>query len=949
MSNRSRLTAPPGAPAAIAEFSLSACLFFFLIQALRDILISPGGFEYVAVIVYVFAAAPVIAGLLNLLPLGMPLAVLGAVAAIAGRFLMLQPDLPRYYLGECLALSGFWFYFVSRLSSHARRPEHEARAGVCMLAAGLLTAPILHLALRASDRVEHNAVIFAMIALAAVSLAILVLAGKSSSADSAAQSTQPRPSLASGFSIFLIAIPIHYIYQYALRPETFSGATDISYGATATVVKIALLLAVVATVRAAGRRATLLTYAGTCVLATFAMLIFGLLFSLPRGAFSLALIGIALFGVSTSLGPLLAFFTLRRVPARGLFLGLGATASAFSMLAFSIYLIEHHEPIVNWLTAGFLALGLAVIVITQRKKTLEFTGDSPAGFSRTAMAAVALVALCVAFFPANTPRHNLRDAGRKVIACLYTWYGVPGKPYGMFGFETIRKPAVKGVWQIDDSGIGNSNVSIRTYPVPTPVTRDEMRKEKIWALDSGNQLFAFRPRQFVVVSGDSDSARHGRIVLSATANTSLLPLTSRIYFQFNGRFEGTKPDVAFFIRRDGVVYGTRLRTPSMPQASFELVFPKDFTSATGKGPDAMGFEVACPKAGPCAFGLSDVEVSEWRHWDEDYHTAQVDGKWRNDPPDTLAAAHHAFYSGRPWPDIASYSPDGYYDSWDPAVMRSQLQLMEKAGIDAVLIMHPHTASVVQVVLDMLDAMHSPLQVAYYNKYDLDKPEMSIDIINRFGSHPRWMKVGGRPVWFVGMTGLEAKPYKVYEQEFAKLRRRTRAFLVGDQYAPPKEEMLALLDGHYYYDTSGEHRARWGAPDIQVAQPDGHYVTGHGHLDTLFRSISNLVHFRNQLYVATVIPGTDNTRVHDFTGSPFYDGRPGTIVKRRHGRTYAETWRAAIRSRADWVCIVSWNELHEGTEIEPTKEDGTFYVEQTRIWADAFRRGREPRQNSSASQ
>jgi glycoprotein endo-alpha-1,2-mannosidase len=95
--------------------------------------------------------------------------------------------------------------------------------------------------------------------------------------------------------------------------------------------------------------------------------------------------------------------------------------------------------------------------------------------------------------------------------------------------------------------------------------------------------------------------------------------------------------------------------------------------------------------------------------------------------------------------------------------------------------------------------------------------------------------------------------------------------------------------------------------------------------------------------------------------PGYDARRGSgdpVVKpRRNGRTYDAMWRAAITSRADRVTITSFNEWHEGTQIEPAvprrraryrylSYDGawglhglaaeTAYLARTRYWADVFR-------------
>jgi hypothetical protein len=96
--------------------------------------------------------------------------------------------------------------------------------------------------------------------------------------------------------------------------------------------------------------------------------------------------------------------------------------------------------------------------------------------------------------------------------------------------------------------------------------------------------------------------------------------------------------------------------------------------------------------------------------------------------------------------------------------------------------------------------------------------------------------------------------------------------------------------------------------------------------------------------------------------PGYDARRGSgdpVVKpRRHGATYDAMWRAAIHVHADRVTITSYNEWHEGTQIEPATTagrrgayryftyDGVWglhgaaaagaYLTRTRYWSDVFR-------------
>jgi glycoprotein endo-alpha-1,2-mannosidase len=98
--------------------------------------------------------------------------------------------------------------------------------------------------------------------------------------------------------------------------------------------------------------------------------------------------------------------------------------------------------------------------------------------------------------------------------------------------------------------------------------------------------------------------------------------------------------------------------------------------------------------------------------------------------------------------------------------------------------------------------------------------------------------------------------------------------------------------------------------------------------------------------------------------PGYDARRASgdlhLKRRLNGATYDHMWRAAIGAAADRVTITSFNEWHEGTQIEPAATtpqrrgayrylsyDGAWgmhgreapfaYLTRTRYWADVFRR------------
>lgn len=63
-----------------------------------------------------------------------------------------------------------------------------------------------------------------------------------------------------------------------------------------------------------------------------------------------------------------------------------------------------------------------------------------------------------------------------------------------------------------------------------------------------------------------------------------------------------------------------------------------------------------------------------------------------------------------------------------------------------------------------------------------------------------------------------------------------------------------------------------------------------------------------LFAPSVGPGYEDTGVRPWNGK--------TTRRRDAGRYYGDAWRAALRSRPHLVSVTSFNEWHEGTQIEP---------------------------------
>ncbi len=85
--------------------------------------------------------------------------------------------------------------------------------------------------------------------------------------------------------------------------------------------------------------------------------------------------------------------------------------------------------------------------------------------------------------------------------------------------------------------------------------------------------------------------------------------------------------------------------------------------------------------------------------------------------------------------------------------------------------------------------------------------------------------------------------------------------------------------------------------------------------------------------AALGPGYDHSAV---------PGREPLIVDREGGAFYCRNWENLLARhphvRPRLVMVETWNELHEGTEVEPTLEYGHQYVRLTRHYADLWRTG-----------
>jgi hypothetical protein len=293
----------------------------------------------------------------------------------------------------------------------------------------------------------------------------------------------------------------------------------------------------------------------------------------------------------------------------------------------------------------------------------------------------------------------------------------------------------------------------------------------------------------------------------------------------------------------------------------------------------------------------------WNHWQQNGHL----------PPADLGASF--------------YPAAGPYSSHDPATLRAQAKEMASAGVDQVISSWWGRSSFEDQRLDAVAAAvkGAGLEfVIHLEPYDGRSPRTvasDLEYLRRFGVRIVYLyNIDDGPAadW---AEVTSAYPDMVFFGQSGSL-----GAMVSGSFAT--YAAAAGFDGIYTYDG-----IRFGPVELA-------------------RTCASA----RQLRLAcapSVAPGFDGTRATSIR----------KVVSPAGGERYDDMWKAALAAGADVVTVTSWNEWHEGTQIEPAVPhcfpDGycspgyegiygrygtdaqTAYIDRTREWADRFRATRQP--------
>ena len=257
------------------------------------------------------------------------------------------------------------------------------------------------------------------------------------------------------------------------------------------------------------------------------------------------------------------------------------------------------------------------------------------------------------------------------------------------------------------------------------------------------------------------------------------------------------------------------------------------------------------------YGRADRD-GEWRHWEGNGHM----------PPGDFAA---------------NFAPArGLYSSTDPNVLSGQMAEIAAAGVDVVVTSWWGRGSFEDKGLEAVLAAAAArgLRVAVHVEPYTGR---SVATIEQDVAYLRTL--GVRDVWLYSIQGLGAAPLAA-----ARSRMGGDMRVMGNGTNPPAYRSGAFasfaraagLDGIYTYDA------------VRYTPSD-------------FATICASARQANLLCSPSPSPGYVAGRT-----------KPGDsqLVAREGGARYDATWTGAIDASADIVSVTSYNEWHEGTQIEP---------------------------------
>lgn len=274
-------------------------------------------------------------------------------------------------------------------------------------------------------------------------------------------------------------------------------------------------------------------------------------------------------------------------------------------------------------------------------------------------------------------------------------------------------------------------------------------------------------------------------------------------------------------------------------------------------------------------------------------------------------------------NAAHFPAAGAYDSHDPALVERQAKEAHASGITGFIASWWGQGSFedrgIPVLLSAA-GKHGLVVSAYYEIIrGNDAPTRMASaiadfdyILKQYAGNSAWLRADGRPVVFVYGRALHALAPADWRQVITRVRQDNPGgvALIADSFDPA---FVSVFDGASTYNITGQ---------TQHKSPEQARAWAHQAYPRMVAAAG-----AGKIATVTVIPGYDDREL------PRPSPRP--VTERWGGEVYRALWQEAIAAAPDYVLITSWNEWHEGSELEPSVEYGSSILNETAAFALEF--------------
>ncbi len=278
---------------------------------------------------------------------------------------------------------------------------------------------------------------------------------------------------------------------------------------------------------------------------------------------------------------------------------------------------------------------------------------------------------------------------------------------------------------------------------------------------------------------------------------------------------------------------------------------------------------------------------------------------------------------------------GAYDSKDEKLIKAHILIAKNAGIDGFVCSWWGPQSFENYAFSKILKIAEELNFKVTVYYESERPELTnplkvadelIYIIKRYSKSKAFLKINKKPVIFIyaveahnRLPDFWIKVRNIVESNVGEL------FLIGDTRNP---EYLNIFDGFHIYNELNITIAYNIFKMFNEQMLYGFKCNDFNNFDDLLNSIKRYksINVYEKLICFTVIPGYDDRKIR----------YPGKLLKREDGKTYSLYWKMIEKFKPKCILITSWNEWHEGTEIEPSKEFDFKYINITRKFISSFK-------------